>query len=87
MAEEGRVSEDAVRGLAWGCLFAKCPEETDEPNLTVFFFFFFLKSMTLFSLIDLVWAGWSEGKLWLCGPTDRSVQTVNNEEEIGRVVP
>lgn len=47
----------------------------------------FFLSMTLFSLIDLVWVGWSEGKLWLCGPRDRSVQTVNNEEEMGRVVP
>lgn len=38
--------------------------------------------MTLFSLIDLVWAGWSEGKLRLPGPRDRSVQTANNEEEV-----
>lgn len=43
--------------------------------------------MTLFSLIDLVWAGWSEGKLWLCGPRDRSVQTVNNEEEMVELYP
>lgn len=43
--------------------------------------------MTLFSLIDLVWAGWSEGKLWLCGPRDRSLQTVNNEEEMVKLYP
>lgn len=38
--------------------------------------------MTLFSLIDLLWAGWPETKLWLHGPRDRSVPTANNEEEI-----